>query len=132
MTKRSAPLSPFLGIYRWRYTFFNPSVLHRLSGVVLSLGLFSLTYFLMAVASSPQSYARAHATLTSPLFDAFYVACVWSFFYHLMAGIRHLVLDTGHGLERKSARRTGTAVVISSLVLTVACCWLLALRFGVL
>jgi len=130
--KGSAPISPFLGIYRWRYTFLNPSILHRVSGVLLSLGLLVLTYFLMAVASGPQSYSRAQATLTSAWFCVFYVAWTWSFLYHLFAGIRHLVLDTGHGLERRSARLTATAVVTASLLLTLPCCWALARRFGLL
>jgi len=130
--KRGAPLSPFLGIYRWRYTFLNPSILHRASGVLLSLGLLVLTYFLMAVASGAQSYSRAHATLASPWFYMFYVAWTWSFFYHLLAGTRHLMLDTGHGLERRSAHLTATAVVTASLLLTLPCCWLLARRFGFL
>lgn len=130
--RRSAPLSPFLGICRWRDTFLNPSILHRVSGLLLSLGLLVLTYFLMAAASGSQSYSRAYATLSSPGLYVFYVAWIWSFLYHLLAGVRHLVLDTGHGLERRSAALTARAVVTASLLLTIPCGWLLARRLGLL
>lgn len=46
MNQHQRPMSPFLSVYAWRYTFFNPSVIHRATGIALAFGLVALCYFL--------------------------------------------------------------------------------------
>ena len=45
----------------------------------------------------------------------------WSFalFYHMANGIRHLMWDTGHGLDIKQAELAGKVVVAAAGALTV-------------
>ena len=43
-----------------------------------------------------------------------------AFFYHLCNGIRHLVWDAGYGFELKSAERSAYAVLIATVLLTLA------------
>jgi succinate dehydrogenase / fumarate reductase cytochrome b subunit len=117
--KRAAPLSPFWN-YRWSRTFFNPSIIQRYTAFVLIVGLIMLVYFLWAVAAGAHSYARAAKLFAHPLFRAFLVILTWSFIYHLLAGIRHLILDAGYGLERNAARGSGIAVIVAVTVLTAA------------
>ena len=121
MAQRARPLSPFLH-YRWQYTN-TLSILHRITGVLLSLGFFLLVYWLAAVAGGPERYAHALATCSAPrslqlvLFGAAFAFC-----YHLLNGIRHLFFDIGHGFELATARnerlgrRRGGAVVLALLV----------------
>ena len=123
--KRPAPISPFWN-YRWSRTFFNPSIIQRYTALVLIVGLVMLVYFLWAAAAGAQRYSRAAKLFASPLFRAFLVILTWSFIYHLLAGIRHLILDAGYGLERNAARISGIAVIVAATVLT-ATAWLLAL-----
>jgi succinate dehydrogenase cytochrome b556 subunit len=40
-----------------------------------------------------------------------------AFSYHLVAGIRHLVWDTGRGLERAQSKRSAGVVIVVSIVL---------------
>jgi len=111
------PLSPHLSVYRMsRYTLAT-SIANRFTGVALSAGLLLLVYWLVAVAGGARSYARALRVLTAPLTQLIYVALIVAFCYHLVAGVRHLVWDTGRGLERAQSRSSARLVIAVSLVL---------------
>ena len=121
------PLSPHLSVYRMsRYTLAT-SIANRFTGLALSLGLLRLVYWLMALAGGARSYARATHLLALPIAKLVYAALIVAFCYHLVAGFRHLVWDTGHGLERAQSQRSAWLVVAASLVLmlVIACrAWL--------
>ena len=119
------PLSPHLSVYKLTYTMIT-SGLNRITGLGLSLGLLLLVYWLMAVAGDERGYARAAAILSSPVAKAVYAGLVIAFCYHLTAGIRHLIWDTGRGLERAQARASAKAVIAVSIVLMLLvgyCLW---------
>jgi len=115
MAQRARPLSPFMH-YRWQYTN-TLSILHRITGVFLSLGFLLLVYWLAAAAAGAERYAAATATLSSPLVQLVLIGAAFAFCYHLLNGIRHLVFDMGHGFELQTARRSGWAVAIGAIVL---------------
>ena len=102
-----------------RYTLLS-SIFNRFTGVGLSVGLIVLVYWLMAVAGGSRAYARASVVLSSGILKLVYVAMIIAFSYHLVAGIRHLVWDTGRGLERAQAKRSAVVVVVISIVLALA------------
>ena len=78
----------------------------------------------MALASGPDAYATAMQVLSSPVAKLLLVGFTFSFVYHFCNGIRHLVWDTGRGLERAQARRSGAAVIVAALLLTALVLWL--------
>ena len=127
-TKSQRPLSPHLQIYRWQYTMAL-SILHRATGVALSVGLLLFIGWLAALATGPQEYADAQAVFAHPVTRLLLVAFSFSFFYHLLNGVRHLVWDSGHGLERRSARASGWAVFLCAIAATVLFWVLIASRF---
>jgi succinate dehydrogenase / fumarate reductase cytochrome b subunit len=109
-----------------RYTLLT-SILNRFAGVALSFGLLLLTYWLMAVAGGASAQARAERLLALPVVKLVYAGLILGFCYHLVAGIRHLVWDTGHGLERAQAQRSAWLVVSVSIALALvvgALAWL--------
>jgi len=110
------PLSPHLSVYKFTYTL-TTSILNRLTGLALSAGLLLLVYWLMAVAGGAHAQARAARLLSLPLVRLVYGALIVAFCYHLIAGIRHLVWDTGRGLERAQAHRSAWLVVGVSIAL---------------
>jgi succinate dehydrogenase / fumarate reductase cytochrome b subunit len=112
------PLSPFLSVYKFKYTLVT-SILNRFAGLILSLGLLLLVYWLVALAGGARSYAQARSILSLGVFKLVYFALLAAFVYHLVAGVRHLVWDCGIGLERASARRSAWLVGFLSIVLTV-------------
>jgi succinate dehydrogenase / fumarate reductase cytochrome b subunit len=126
MAQRARPLSPFMH-YRWQYTN-TLSILHRITGVLLSLGFLLLVYWLAAAAAGPERYAAALRALGSPLAQLVLFGVTFSFCYHLLNGVRHLFFDMGRGFELATARKSGWAVAIGALVLGFAV-WL-AVRAG--
>jgi succinate dehydrogenase / fumarate reductase cytochrome b subunit len=122
MAQRARPLSPFMH-YRWQYTN-TLSILHRITGVLLSLGFLLLVYWLAAAAAGPERYAAARDTMASPLAQLVWFGAAFAFCYHLLNGIRHLFFDMGRGFELKTARASGRAVAIGAVVLGLLL-WLL-------
>ena len=113
------PLSPHVWMYKFKYTLFT-SILNRITGCVLTAGLLILVYWLMALASGAESYARAVVVLSHPLFKLIYAGLAFTFSYHLMAGIRHLVWDTGRGLEKRQSQQSAWLIGAVAVVLTIA------------
>ena len=126
MPARARPTSPHLGIYRWQIGN-SLSILHRLTGVALALGLLALCYWLVSLAGGEQSYVEAAKWFASPpgLFGL--VGWTFAFLYHLLNGVRHLFWDAGYGFELKDAYRSGWTVVAVSLIATAAS-WIVGLR----
>jgi succinate dehydrogenase / fumarate reductase, cytochrome b subunit len=112
----SRPLSPHLSVYKFKYTL-TTSILNRLSGLILSVGLLLLVYWLTAVAAGADAQARAMRLLSLPVAKLVYAGLIASFCYHLVAGLRHLVWDTGRYLERAQSQRSAWLVGILSVLL---------------
>jgi succinate dehydrogenase / fumarate reductase cytochrome b subunit len=121
MAQPERPLSPFMH-YRWQYTN-TLSILHRVTGVLLSACFFLLVYWLAAAAAGPETYAGAQRCLGSPLIQPVLFGGLLAFCYHLLNGVRHLFFDAGVGFELATARRSGWAVGIGAIVLTLVA-WL--------
>jgi succinate dehydrogenase / fumarate reductase, cytochrome b subunit len=113
----SRPLSPHLTVYQFKYTM-TTSILNRFTGLILSLGFLLLAYWLMAVANGAQAQAHATRLLSTPIAKLVYVLLIAAFCYHLVAGLRHLVWDTGRYLERAQSQKSAWLVGIVSIVLT--------------
>jgi succinate dehydrogenase / fumarate reductase cytochrome b subunit len=122
MAQRARPLSPFMQ-YRWQYTN-TLSILHRITGVLLSLGFLLLVVWLAAAAAGPERYAAARDALASPLAQLVWFGAAFAFCYHLLNGVRHLFFDMGRGFELKTARASGRAVAIGAVALGLVL-WLL-------
>ena len=117
---RERPLSPFTSVYQLsRYTLVT-SITNRFTGIILSFGLAILVYWLMAVAGGNRAYAQAEQILSHGIFKLVYAGLIFAFSYHLVAGLRHLVWDTGRGLERAQAKRSAGIVIVVSLLLALA------------
>jgi succinate dehydrogenase / fumarate reductase cytochrome b subunit len=117
------PLSPHLFIYRFAYTMAT-SILHRASGLVLSLGLLLLATWLVALASGPERYAAVAACLGSWPGKVLLGSLLLAFCYHFCNGIRHLFWDLGIGLERNAARRSASMVIAMAAVGAAVLAWL--------
>jgi succinate dehydrogenase / fumarate reductase cytochrome b subunit len=123
MSKTERPLSPHISIYRWPITMLL-SILHRITGMALAFGLLALAYWLVAVASGGEAYERAVTLLTSLPGKLLLIAWSFAFFLHLGNGVRHLVWDTGHGLEKSQANASAWFVLMFALAAT-AIYWVL-------
>ena len=119
MDTGNRPLSPHLDVYRWQWTMLL-SITHRATGLILAVGALMLVCWLVAVADGPQAFAAVQNFLDSWLGRLVLFGWTWALLYHLGNGIRHLFWDAGVGLELPAAQASGYAVLIASIVLTLA------------
>jgi len=118
-TDTRRPLSPHLQIYRPMLTMMM-SIAHRISGASLAIGFVLLAWWLLAVSAGPEAFATADAFFAS-LFGRFLLFMFsWALIHHMLGGIRHLIWDTGRGLDLVSIEVFAWATIIGSTVLTVA------------
>ena len=116
MTTSQTPLSPFLQ-YRPQLTSIL-SFSHRITGIFLSAGAVLLCCWLVSVAAGVEVYAVINRHVAAWYGQAVVIGFVFSLYYHLCNGIRHLFWDMGIGLEITTTYRSGYAVVIVTFLLT--------------
>lgn len=119
------PTSPHLSIYRPQITSVL-SIFHRMTGIVLSVGLLFLVWWLLAIQYGPNAYEHFTDFTRSILGIVFMVGWTLSLFYHMLNGIRHLFWDMGIGYRMETVTQTGMMVLIGAGVLT-AIVWVLAM-----
>ena len=118
VNRGNRPLSPHLTIYRPQLTSIT-SILTRITGNALIVGALLVVWWLLAAATSPEYFAVADAVVTSFLGDVIMTLSLWALWYHALAGVRHLIWDSGHGFDLETAEKMGWAVIGGSVVLTI-------------
>ncbi|MES2997736.1 MAG: succinate dehydrogenase, cytochrome b556 subunit [Pseudomonadota bacterium] len=94
------------------------SILHRLSGFILFL-LIPIFLGLCAISlKSPEGFFVVRSCLTHPLSKSLILVILLALFYHLFAGIRHLLMDAGVGENLLQARFSAWLVMAIAIVLT--------------
>jgi succinate dehydrogenase cytochrome b subunit len=118
MPPSERPLSPHLQVYRPQITSVL-SILHRLTGVALTLGTLLLTWWLVSAAYGPDAFAHAQAFVGSWFGQLLLWGFTFALFYHLGNGIRHLAWDFGWGFELSQVRASGLAMLAFAVVGTL-------------
>lgn len=118
VNRGNRPLSPHLSVYRMQITMIT-SIIHRITGVGLTLGMVLAVWWLLAASTGPEYFAFADAFLTSWFGILILVGSLWALCYHLCNGVRHLVWDIGRGFENDTAFKTGIAALVGSVLLTI-------------
>ncbi|MFZ5657972.1 MAG: succinate dehydrogenase, cytochrome b556 subunit [Pseudomonadota bacterium] len=126
MAYRERPLSPHLQVYRWQVQMVS-SILHRATGVVLSLGSLLIAWGLVALASGAEAWADFAGFARSPVGFLVLFGWTWALAYHLLNGIRHLLQDMGIAVAVPAFVRSAWIAIVGSLVVTAAI-WLLAMQ----
>ncbi len=122
MSNHGRPLAPHLSVYRWPITM-TLSILHRASGVGLSVGFVVLALWLFDAALGQEPYATLVSILQTPLGRVWLIAWSFAFFFHFSNGIRHFFWDVGLGFEIRQANASAWFVLITSAVLTSVFWW---------
>ncbi|WP_116130781.1 succinate dehydrogenase, cytochrome b556 subunit [Tropicimonas sp. IMCC34043] len=113
------PLSPHLQIYRTHILMVS-SILIRITGNGLTVGIVLVLWWLLAAAAGPEAYAANMEWLTGWwLAYIVWFGLIWALSYHMLGGIRHIIWDEAVGLDLKTAEKLGWAIVIGSGALAV-------------
>jgi succinate dehydrogenase / fumarate reductase cytochrome b subunit len=112
------PISPHLQVYKPQMSSAT-SIFHRATGCALGFGTLLLTYWLVSAATGDRAFADAQAIIGSWFGILVLFGFTVALFYHFCNGIRHLAWDAGKGFELPDMHRSGTAVFIATVVLTI-------------
>lgn len=113
------PLSPHLTIYA-RQINMVMSILHRLTGMALYFGTLLLAAWLIAAAMGEQEFDTVNAVFGHPIGRLVLLGYTWALVHHMLGGMRHLLWDTGRGLQIAQVNALSWLTIVGSTVLTLA------------
>jgi succinate dehydrogenase / fumarate reductase, cytochrome b subunit len=119
------PLSPHLSIYRPQINMVM-SIVHRITGGALYFGTLLLAAWLVSAAMGEREFAFVNQLFGHPIGLLILFGYTWAVLHHMFGGIRHLIWDTGRGLDLRSVDILCWLSLIASLTATVAV-WLVGL-----
>lgn len=125
----SRPMSPHTTVWNWHLTM-AASILHRMTGIALYVGMLLVVAWLFAAAAGPDYYQPMTDVMAHPLAQLALFGFTLAALYHTLSGVRHLVWDTGHGFNPKQASFTSAVILVVSVVGSVAIWFLLGLVPG--
>ena len=118
------PLSPHLQIYRWSWTMAM-SIVHRVTGGTLYVGIALVAIWLVALASGPDAFEEVQEFFGSPLGYLILFGYTWALLQHMIGGVRHLIWDFGYGMEPAERINMARFTLIGAVTLTLLI-WILA------
>ena len=118
MQNKNNPLSPHLQIYKWQISSLL-SIAHRIVGVINFLAITLICIWTLSLLIGENSYEVTKLFLKS-LFGKFIIVFLcWTFSFHILNEIRHLIWDMGYGFDLKITKITGVLAFIGSFILTI-------------
>ena len=120
MDKQPRRLLVFLNLAQIRFPIGAiASIAHRVSGVLLFIALPVLAALLDASLRSEAGFASVRGLLSSPLALVVSGVLAWALVHHVLAGIRHLLMDVGIGGELERARASACLVLLAAPALAL-------------
>jgi succinate dehydrogenase / fumarate reductase cytochrome b subunit len=95
------------------------SILHRITGVLLVLALPLALYALEESLTSSEGFARVVTMFQTMPARVVLLLLAWTITHHLLAGLRHLLLDIDVGITRLGSRRGAWLVLAGVAVLMI-------------
>ena len=112
------PLSPHLQIYKWHLSMIL-SIAHRIIGVVNSVAIIFICLWTVSLHFGEENYEIIKIIFQSFFGKLLITSLSWSFSFHILSEIRHLIWDLGYGFDLKISKITGIITIIGSLALTI-------------
>ena len=112
------PLSPHLQIYRWHLSMIL-SITHRIIGIVNSVAMILICLWTISLLFGEENYEIIKIIFQSFFGKLLIISLSWSFSFHILSEIRHLIWDLGYGFDLKISKITGVITIIGSLALTI-------------
>ena len=112
------PLSPHLQIYKWHLSMIL-SITHRIIGIVNSVAMILICLWTISLLFGEENYEIIKILFQSFFGKLLITSLSWSFSFHILSEIRHLIWDLGYGFDLKISKITGVITIIGSLVLTI-------------
>ena len=118
MQYKNNPLSPHLQIYRWNISSLL-SIAHRIVGVINILAITTICIWSLLLLLGSESYQSINFFLNTFFGKFVAVSLCWTFSFHILNELRHLIWDLGYGFDLKVSKITGVFALIGSFVLAI-------------
>ncbi len=115
---KSRPVNLDLQTIRFPITAIA-SILHRVSGIITFVSVAILLWLLSTSLSSPEGYQQAAAILNSFFVKLIVWGILAALLYHIVIGIRHLLMDMGYFEELESGNKSAKVSFIITAVLVL-------------
>ena len=112
------PLSPHLQIYKWQISSLL-SITHRIVGVINFFAIILICIWAIMLVFGENSYSILNTILNSGFGKFLTISLCWTFSFHILNELRHLIWDAGYGFDLKISKITGIVAFIGSFVLTI-------------
>tara|TARA_B100000614_G_C14191304_1_gene345751 strand:- start:39 stop:464 length:426 start_codon:yes stop_codon:yes gene_type:complete len=112
------PLSPHLQIYKWHISSLL-SITHRIVGVINFFAIILVCIWTSIIIFGQSNYSIINFFLNSGFGKFLTISLCWTFSFHVLNELRHLLWDAGYGFDLKVAKISGILVFIGSFVLTI-------------
>ena len=110
------PLTPHLQIYKWQISSLL-SIAHRITGVINAIAISLICiWFLLTINNEKILFEN----ILNSFFGKFIsISLSWTFSFHILNEIRHLIWDVGYGFDPRIYKITGYMTLITSFLLTI-------------
>jgi len=112
------PLSPHLQIYKWQISSLL-SITHRIVGVINFFAITLICFWTLTLLLGQNSYQTIQIFLNTIFGKFAVISLCWTFSFHILNEIRHLIWDAGYGFDLKISKITGIIALVGSFVLTI-------------
>ena len=118
MQEKNNPLSPHLQIYKWQISSLL-SITHRIVGVINILAITIICFLILSLLLGTESYQMINNFFKSFFGKFVIISLCWTFSFHILNELRHLIWDLGYGFDLKVAKITGVIALAGSFILTI-------------
>ena len=118
MSVSNRPISPHLQVYKLPLTGLI-SITHRITGGALAIGLSFFAYSFFAIAAGTEAYVNLQTLLNHPLGQIGLWLFIYTLFFHLCHGVRHLIWDAGFSFDKALMNKNALIELSASLILTL-------------
>ena len=116
--KKNRPVNLDIGTIRLPVTAYV-SILHRVSGVVLVGGIILLLWMLDISLRSEEEFNSISVALEQPVLQFILWAILAALAYHLVMGLRHLIMDFGFGETLKGGKVGASVALVLFVILAI-------------
>ncbi len=102
------------------------SIVHRITGGALYVGVLLLAWFLLATSMDAAAFGVASGFLNSIIGRLILFGFTWALFHHMLGGVRHFIWDAGYGWDAPQRDWLAMGTLVGSLALTIVV-WAIAL-----
>ncbi len=95
------------------------SILHRVTGVAMFFALLFVIWAWAVSVSSAEGFAMVQEQMAGPIGKFITIGTISALAYHVIGGLRHLVMDMGYWEELESGDNSAKATILLWFILTV-------------